>query len=59
MEEYVVVSASVVTVGEFKKLIEDLPNDYRIYWCGVDEGYINICHDRKLVTFDTVNLNEY
>ena len=59
MAKYKVIAASTVTVGEFKKLIEDLPNDYLMSWCGMDDGFINISHEEKRVTFDTENLNEY
>lgn len=42
MEKNCAIVVSCSTIGEFKKLIADIPNDYKITWGGVPEFYINI-----------------
>lgn len=53
------VVVSCATVGEFKKFIADLPNDYLITWGGVPEFYINVLNDGKAICLDEENIVAY
>ena len=55
MEENYSIESGLVTVGEFKELIKDLPDDYILTCCGVDEFYINVLATQRAVTIDTEN----
>lgn len=52
MKKNYVIAANCITVGEFKKLIEDLPNDYKLYCCGTEEVYIDVITEDKQVIID-------
>lgn len=55
------IAASCVTVGELRKLLEDLPQDYKVTFCGEAEGFINVLGADGYITLDHTNdyMEEY
>lgn len=47
-----------ITVGELRKLIEDIPADYKFTVCGSDKFYKHVDTQRKILTLDHDDLDE-
>lgn len=50
-----------ITLGELRKLLEELPDDYAVSFAGAFEGFINVYTTDKVVIFDTTTdyMEEY
>ena len=56
-KSYAICAGELTTIGEFKKLIEDVPDDYFINCCGENKFFINVCPSSGDVCIDTVKVS--
>ena len=56
-KNYTIASGGITTIGELRKLIADIPNDYFVSICGEHNFYINVCPKSGDVVIDTVEID--
>ena len=58
-KNYVIAGGGMTPIGELRALIADIPDNYFVNCCGVDNFYINVNPNKQMAVIDTENFNDY